>query len=121
MPGAVFDLTQANLQLFTGAPNVLLAKAIGTSRKLRCPAPLFEARGDGAIGGLSKAWHKTWQPISTAPAGRDLAVVVEREMCMRMPFRCRRGSEGWINPVIVRQIDIDPTHRREWRNEGYRE
>jgi len=57
-------------------------------------------------------WHK----IPTAPFDRDLelAVIDENGVVHAIAFPCRRILGGWIRAQTMRQIDLRPTHWREW-------
>jgi hypothetical protein len=56
-----------------------------------------------------------WQPISTAPFDRELELAVfERDGPHALAFACRRIASGWISAETKRQIDVRPTHWREW-------
>jgi hypothetical protein len=60
--------------------------------------------------------ERTWQPISTAPADRDLELaVVENGNTHSLVFRCRRSGRDWINAETRRLVDVRPTHWREWQ------
>jgi hypothetical protein len=61
---------------------------------------------------------RQWQPISTAPADRDLEVcVIDRKGVHALVFPCRRNSGGWINPATNRRVEIEPTHWRLWSSD----
>jgi hypothetical protein len=49
-----------------------------------------------------------WEPIATAPFDREL------ELAVLDKDACRRISGGWINAKSKQQIDVRPTHWREW-------
>ena len=59
-----------------------------------------------------------WQPVSTAPFDRDLelAVVAVRSEHALL-FACRRILGGWIDAETKKNIEVYPTHWREWRLE----
>ncbi len=58
---------------------------------------------------------KMWHPISSAPFDRDLELaVIDREGPHALVFPCRRVLHGWINAGTRRQIEVNPTHWREW-------
>jgi hypothetical protein len=56
-----------------------------------------------------------WQPISTAPFDRDLELaVIDQEGPHTLVFPCRRVLHGWISAHTRLQIEVRPTHWREW-------
>jgi hypothetical protein len=56
-----------------------------------------------------------WQPISTAPFGRDLELcVIDRDVPHALAFPCRRVLNGWVNAENMRLVDVRPTHWRPW-------
>jgi hypothetical protein len=56
-----------------------------------------------------------WQPISTAPFGRDLELaVIDNDVPHALAFPCRRASNGWINAQSMKPVDVRPTHWRSW-------
>ena len=58
---------------------------------------------------------KAWQPISTAPFGRDLEVaVIDYDGAHALVFPCRRVLDGWAKGD--RRIDVKPTHWRDWQD-----
>lgn len=54
-----------------------------------------------------------WQPIHSAPWGRDLQLSVIEDKVHALVFRCRRTSSGWISDTGKR-VDVDPSHWRDW-------
>jgi hypothetical protein len=68
--------------------------------------------------GLSQArnaLHMQWQPISTAPFGPDLELaVIDGDGPHALVFPCRRILGGWMKVESKEQIDVHPTHWREW-------
>jgi hypothetical protein len=57
-----------------------------------------------------------WQPISTAPFDRDLALaVIDMDGTHALVFPCRRTLEGWIAAKTKERVHVRPTHWREWR------
>ena len=68
--------------------------------------------------GLSQArnaLHMQWQPISTAPFGPDLELaVIDGDGPHALVFPCRRIFGGWMKVESKEQIDVHPTHWREW-------
>ena len=60
-----------------------------------------------------------WKPISTAPFGRDLELAVINYDGTHAPaFPCRRIFGGWTNAETNKQVDVRPTHWREWSRPG---
>jgi hypothetical protein len=57
-----------------------------------------------------------WQPISTAPFDCDLELaVLDRDGTHALAFPCRRSLGTWVNAQTKQQIDVQPTHWREWK------
>ena len=57
-----------------------------------------------------------WQPIATAPFDRDLELaVVDKDGAHALVFACRRVLRGWIKAETKQQIDVRPSHWREWK------
>jgi len=58
-----------------------------------------------------------WQPIATAPFGRDLEIaVITYDGPHPLVFPCRRVLHGWIDAKTNKQVDVQPTHWREWKD-----
>jgi hypothetical protein len=56
-----------------------------------------------------------WKSILSAPFDRDLELaVIDSEGPHALIFPCRRTLGGWINSETREQIDVRPTHWREW-------
>ena len=56
-----------------------------------------------------------WHPISTAPFNRDLELgVIDAIDVHALVFPCRRILGGWVKAETKKQIDLRPTHWREW-------
>ena len=56
-----------------------------------------------------------WQPIATAPFDRDIELaVIKGPTPHGLAFPCRRILHGWMNADTREQIDVRPTHWREW-------
>ena len=56
-----------------------------------------------------------WNPISTAPFGRELELaVIDRDGPHALAFACRRADSGWIDAKTRLVIEVNPTHWREW-------
>jgi len=63
--------------------------------------------------------RRLWRPVSSVPLGRDVEVaVLEGSDIHALIIRCRRVPDGWINAATGRQIDVNPTHWREWEDNG---
>jgi hypothetical protein len=57
-----------------------------------------------------------WKPIYTAPFDRDLELaVIDKDGPHALVFPCRRVLAGWMRAENKQQIDVRPTHWREWR------
>jgi hypothetical protein len=60
-----------------------------------------------------------WQPVSSAPFGRDLQLaVINGEGEHALVFPARRVLGGWIKSETQERIQVHPTHWREWRQES---
>jgi hypothetical protein len=56
-----------------------------------------------------------WQPVTTAPFGRELELaVLDREGPHALAFACQRILGGWMNSETKGRIDVRPTHWRPW-------
>ena len=56
-----------------------------------------------------------WQPILTAPFGRDLEVaVINYDGTHPLAFPARRILGSWIDAETKERIEVHPTHWREW-------
>jgi hypothetical protein len=56
-----------------------------------------------------------WKLVSVAPFDRDLEVaVIERDGPHALVFPCRRILGGWVKAKTKQQIDLRPTHWRDW-------
>lgn len=64
-------------------------------------------------------FNMEWQPITAAPFDRDLELaVIDSQGVHALVFPCRRILNGWINAETREQIDLHPTHWREWQPTG---
>lgn len=62
-----------------------------------------------------------WQPISSAPFGRDIELaVVDQDGTHALVFACQRIVGGWMNSTTKERLDVRPTHWREWTEERER-
>ena len=60
-------------------------------------------------------WAMGWQPIETAPYGRELHLsVIEHSEVHALAFPCWRLDNGWLNCLTNRRTSVDPTHWRNW-------
>jgi hypothetical protein len=65
-----------------------------------------------------QAHLKQWEPIASAPFGRELELaVLDDDGAHALAFACRRAADGWIDARTRHQIDVRPTHWREWNAE----
>ena len=56
-----------------------------------------------------------WQPIETAPFGRDLELaVIDAVDVYALVFPCRRARPGWVQSMTGVSVDVHPTHWRGW-------
>jgi hypothetical protein len=69
----------------------------------------------GAWGLTASKFLMHWTPITTAPFDRDLELaVLDEDGAHALAFACRRIAGGWVNAQTKSQIDVRPTHWREW-------
>ena len=58
-----------------------------------------------------------WQAISTAPFDRDLELaVINYDGVHALVFPCRRILTGWLKSGTQEQVNVQPTHWREWED-----
>jgi len=56
-----------------------------------------------------------WKPIATAPFDRDLELaVIDSGEPHVFAFPCHHIIGGWVDVKTKKQINIHPTHWREW-------
>jgi len=56
-----------------------------------------------------------WEPIASAPYGRDLELaVVDGHHVHPLVFACRRTTGGWIKASSHERVIVNPTHWRPW-------
>ena len=56
-----------------------------------------------------------WKLIASAPFDLDLELaVIDSNGVHPLVFPCRRAVGGWINADSYQQINVHPTHWREW-------
>lgn len=59
-----------------------------------------------------------WQPITTAPFGRDLELaVIDEQGVHSLVFACRRSMAGWVNAETGAPVPVNPTHWQRWPGE----
>lgn len=62
-----------------------------------------------------------WQPVSSAPFGRDIQLaVVNQDGTHALVFACQRIVGGWMNSATKERLDVRPTHWREWSEDSER-
>ena len=58
-----------------------------------------------------------WRPIATAPFDRDLELAVINYYGVHtLIFPCRRILTGWLKSGTQEQVNVLPTHWREWED-----
>ncbi len=58
-----------------------------------------------------------WRTITSAPYDRDLELaVIDAYGPHSLAFPCRRALRGWVKAGTKEQVDVHPTHWREWRD-----
>jgi hypothetical protein len=56
-----------------------------------------------------------WEPIASAPFAKDLEIaVIDEDGAHALVFPARRIPGGWIKAESKQQIEVHPTHWREW-------
>lgn len=56
-----------------------------------------------------------WKSVATAPFDRELELAVfDKDGPHALAFPCHRIAGGWVNAKSKQQIDVRPTHWREW-------
>ncbi|HUZ31523.1 MAG TPA: hypothetical protein VMV19_05355 [Xanthobacteraceae bacterium] len=57
-----------------------------------------------------------WNEIFSVPMERDVEVaVIDKAGVHPVEFCCRHNDGVWINASTRKQINIQPTHWREWK------
>ena len=67
--------------------------------------------------GLPDDFWMNWQPIVTAPFGRNIELaVIDANEVHALVFPCRRmpGSWAWVKVDTNSPVDVHPSHWREW-------
>jgi hypothetical protein len=68
---------------------------------------------------LIRQHEKMWNPITSAPADRDIELaVLDQEGQHALVFPCRRIASGWMNAQSGERLDVRPTHWRDWAGSG---
>jgi hypothetical protein len=50
-----------------------------------------------------------WQPIDTCPVDEEVSLLVSDEKGeYRLPFNCRRTSDGWVNALTGGLLTVEP-------------
>jgi hypothetical protein len=63
-------------------------------------------------------YRMEWRTPTGAPFDRDLELaVIDYYGVHSLVFPCRRILTGWIDSETGKQIDLRPTHWREWRDQ----
>jgi hypothetical protein len=58
-----------------------------------------------------------WQPIAKAPFDRDLELaVIDYYGADALVFLCRRILNGWLKSGTQEQVNVRPTHWRDWKD-----
>ena len=61
------------------------------------------------------AMIKYWEPVATAPNGRDLELsVIEAGEVHSLAFPCRKEGKEWVDSATGARVAIDPTHWHGW-------
>ncbi len=72
--------------------------------------------------GSSSTIDWMWNPIASAPSGRNLELaVIDNDGVHALVFPCEKASMGWKNVVTGMRVDIRPTHWRAWNPEEYQD
>jgi hypothetical protein len=80
---------------------------------------LTAAAADAVAAASSESIDRMWQNITAAPADRDVEVaVIDKDGVHPLVAPCRRTSNGWIDAVSRRLLDIRPTHWRPVERRG---
>jgi hypothetical protein len=65
--------------------------------------------------GVPRYPEAMWQPADTAPFDRELELaVLDKDGTHALVFPCRRVLHGWIDAATRKQVEVRPTHWREW-------
>ena len=50
-----------------------------------------------------------WQPMETCPADKDVSLLVfDAKGEYRLPFNCKRTSNGWVNALTGSLLAVEP-------------
>jgi hypothetical protein len=59
-----------------------------------------------------------WDSISSAPFDLDIELaVIDKDGTHALVFACRRTLHGWIKSETREQVEVRPTHWREWKKQ----
>ena len=65
--------------------------------------------------GLPDNFSMNWQPIGTAPFGRNIQLaVIDANEVHALVFPCRRVLRGWVKADGNSTVIVHPTHWRDW-------
>jgi hypothetical protein len=64
--------------------------------------------------GLPDSFWMDWQPIVTAPFGRNIELAVIDAEVHALVFPCRRVLRGWVKADTSSPVNVHPSHWREW-------
>ena len=61
--------------------------------------------------GRTKFGSPDWQPIETCPSDEDVTLLVSDGSAQpyRLPFNCKRTSDGWVNAKTGSLLTVEPT------------
>jgi hypothetical protein len=58
--------------------------------------------------------QRPWQPITGAPSGEDVEVLVADNFgSYALAFPCRLTRDGWVNANTDSPLEVRPTHWRQ--------
>jgi hypothetical protein len=64
---------------------------------------------------LPDNFSMNWQPIVTAPFGRNIELaVIDANEVHALVFPCRRVPGGWVKADTDLSVNVHPSHWREW-------
>jgi Sigma-70, region 4 len=108
-----FDLQRQAAEISLREDVVPTVEVVQTSITGSKPAVSYDKSRSGVSESLS---DQEWQPVSTAPANRDLEVRLEDSAGRyALMFPCRLVPEqGWINSWLQTPLAVDPVDWREW-------
>jgi hypothetical protein len=60
-------------------------------------------------------FRTNWQPVVTAPFGRDIELAfIDADEIHALVFPCRRVHGGWVKADTNLPVNVHPSHWREW-------